>query len=294
MGARHEPTRRQQPPVDEAGPVTAVRSRAGRSIDPRLQARRRAVARRDGLRRLWVVAGLTLVASLAVGAIAVANSSWLDIESVRVVGAERSNPQELVTASGIRIGEPLVEIDTDGSARAVERVPWVAEAEIDRSWGGAVTIAVSERVAIVAVPTGLRAAMVDRTGRQLEVVPDRPAGFIPVVGVEASGVPGQPVGDEAMPVVSLVEVLTPAVADLTAAVLSVDGQLMIELTIGGRVNFGDDRDLHEKLVALETLLARVELDCLDVVDVRVPAAPTITRTAPTAESEEPLAGAGGC
>ncbi len=278
--------------------MTAVKSRSNRGVDPRIEARRASVARKDGLRRLWMVAGLTLVASLAIGAIAVAKSSWLDIESVTVEGADRANPQHIVTASGIRVGEPLVEIDIDGSAEAIRRVPWVATASVDRNWGGSVAIQVTERVGIVALPTGSRLAVIDQTGQQLELLPELPDGFIPVTGVEASGVPGQPVTDEAMSVVSLVSGLTPAVAEATERIVVEEGQLMLELNVGGRANFGDVRDLDAKLLALETILARVDLKCLAVIDVRVPEAPTVRRTpaetARAAADQEPLAEAVGC
>ncbi|MDH3681193.1 MAG: FtsQ-type POTRA domain-containing protein [Acidimicrobiia bacterium] len=267
--------------------MTTVTSRRGRGVDPRMQARRASVARREGLRRLWLVAGLTLVASLAIGAIGVAKSSWLDIEAVAVTGAQRADPQQIVTASGIEIGEPLVEIDLGRATGAVERVPWVAEATIDRAWNGSVTIVVVERVGIVAIPSGTRHVVIDRTGQQLELVPERPPGFLPVSGVEASGVPGQLVTDEAMSVVALVDGLTPAVAEATRAIAVADGQLVLELTVGGRANLGDLRDIDDKLAALETILVRVDLACLDVIDVRVPAAPTVRRTATTAPSEEP-------
>lgn len=274
--------------------MTTVTSRRGRGVDPRMAARRASVARREGLRRLWLVAGLTGVASLAIGAIAVANSSWLDIEAVAVTGADRADPQQIITASGIQIGEPLVEIELDRATEAVEQVPWVADATIDRAWNGTVTIVIVERVGIVAIPSGTRFVVIDQTGQQLELVPERPPSFLPVSGVEASGVPGQQVTDETMSVVVLVGALTPAVAEATRAVAVDDGQLMLELTIGGRVNLGDTRDLADKLTTLETILARVDLACLAAIDVRVPAAPTVRRTVTTAPGEEPGDDAGGC
>ena len=274
--------------------MTATRSRSGRRVDPRLQARRRTVARQDGLRRLWLVAGLTAVASLAIGAIALANSSWFDVDVVEVEGVLRVDPQQVITASSIEVGASLVDLDLVGAVTLVEAVPWVAEAAIDRSWRGVVTIHIVERVGLVALPSGPHFAVVDRTGFQLEVVAERPAGYLPVVGVEASGVPGQPVSGTGRGVVALVAQLTPAVAQVTTAIVVDDDRLMIVLTTGGRANFGDERDLDQKLIALETMLARVDLVCLDMIDVRVPSAPTVRRAGDGPATEEPLAAAGGC
>jgi cell division protein FtsQ len=243
---------------------------------------------------LWLVAALTWVASFVLGGIAVANSSWLDVEVVQVSGAVRADPRQIVTASGIVVGEPLVDVDPEAAVAGAEAVPWVAEATVERDWRGSVTISVNERQGIVALATGHRFAIVDRTGRQLEVVADRPSEFVPVDGVEASGVPGQPVGAEALAVIALAEALTPEVRQSTAQIVIVDGQLTLDLAAGGRVLFGDDRDLADKLVALETMLARVDLSCLHTIDVRVASAPTVSRTVQEASGEEPSAGAGGC
>ncbi len=274
--------------------MTATKSRSARSVDPRMQARRHSVARSEGLRRLWIVAGLTAVASLAIGAIAVANSSWLDVETVSVEGHERANRSQIITASGIELGEPLVEVDLDGAARAVEAVPWVAEAVIDRSWSGEVTITVTERVGVIALPTGARYAVVDRTGQQLELLAERPEQFLPVVGVEESGVPGQPVSNEAMAVVTLAVALSPELVAASTEIIVEDGRLMLGLVVGGRVNLGDVRSLPDKLVAIETILQRVDLGCLDVIDVRVPSAPTVRRITPVTAEEEPFGVSGGC
>ncbi len=286
--------------------MTATRARPARAVDPRLQDRRRRVARREGLRRLWLVAALTAAASLAIGAIAASNSSWLDVEAVNVTGTNRANQQQVTTASGIGIGQPLVDVDTSEVEAAVSKVPWVAQADVTRSWRGAVTIEITERVATLALPAGSRFALVDGSGQQLEIVPSRPDGFLAVAGVEASGVPGQPVPSEGLMAAALIGQLSPQLAPLTTAVVIDDGQLQIELSSGGRANFGDERQLADKMVALETILARVDTSCLAVIDMRVPSAPTVRRT-PTAtgtnlegksggetDNEEPLAGASGC
>ena len=72
-----------------------------------------------------------------------------------------------------------------------------------------------------------------------------------------------------------------------SAVVVADGDINLLLTGGGRANLGDSSELGPKLQAFETVMARVDLGCLDTVDVRVPSAPVVTRT-----SDLPPAGAG--
>lgn len=290
--------------------MTATRSRSSPRVDPRLAARRASVARKAGARRLRFIGTLSVLATLAIVAIAVSNSSWFDIDAIEVLGAERSDPRHIVNASGIELGEPLIEVDLGASTDAVEGVPWVAAAEIDRSIDGTMTITVTERIGVVAVPAGERFALIDRSGRQLEMTEAQPDSFLPVSGVDASGVPGQPVDDAALAVVALVDALRPTVRDAATGIAYEDDRLLLDLAVGGRADLGDGRDLDEKLLALETVLARVDLRCLAVIDVQVPEAPTVRRieSAATTETgsgvdpaagqqaaeEEPFDGPGGC
>jgi len=271
-------------------------------VDPRLQARRHQVARQEGRRRLRLVAAFTLAATLAIVAIAAANSSLLDVEQVTVSGASRANPQQVVVATGLQIGQPLVKVRPAVVAASVERVPWVDTATVHRGWRGDVTVAVTERRAVLAMPTGTRFVLVDPTGRQLEIVDAVPDGMLVLEGLAASGVPGQAVPDAARAAVASLERLSPEISAVTTGLVVERGQVFLELGPTGRAEIGDDRDLEAKMVALETVLARVDLTCVSVIDVRVPSAPTVRRTgagggqlaASGADSEEPLASAGGC
>ena len=260
--------------------MTATKSRGAGRVDPRLAARRASVAKKASAKRLRSVAIVSGIAALAIIAIALSNSSWLDVDAIEVVGVERADPRQIVNASGIEPGSPLIEVDLSRSTAAVRDVPWVADATIDRSFDGTITIAVTERVGVVAIPVGSRFAMVDRTGRQLELVEAQPDAFLPVVGVEASGVPGQQLDDAGLAVVSLVEALTPTVREASSGIVVAEDRLQLELAIGGRADLGDERGLGDKLGALETILARVDLACVAVIDVRVPDAPTVRRAAP--------------
>ncbi|MDH4362456.1 MAG: FtsQ-type POTRA domain-containing protein [Acidimicrobiia bacterium] len=271
-------------------------------VDPRLRARRHQVARQEGRRRLRLIAAVTLAATVAIVAIAAANSSLLDVERVTVSGASRANPQQVVVATGLQIGQPLIEVRPAHVAAAVERVPWIDTARIHRGWRGDVTVAVTERRAVLAMPTGIRFALVDPTGRQLEIVDGPPEGMLVLAGLEASGVPGQAVPGEALAAVVSLERLSPEIAAHTTGLSVQGGQVFLELGPIGRAEIGDDRDLEAKMVALETVLARVDLTCVSVIDVRVPSAPTVRRAglvggqlaASGADSEEPLASTGGC
>ncbi len=261
--------------------MTATRRRGATRSAPskdRFRARRLAAERSAGMKRLRVVLGLTLVSTAAVAVIGFINSSMFDVDEIIVVGNDRSDPHLIVEASGVTVGQALLEVDLDTAADEIQLVPWVGTASVRRSWSGSIEIEVTERGPSAAISAGDGYALVDDHGRQLELVEERPEGFMAVSGIEGSGVAGEPAPSEAMPVVALLDALPPDVESQFDEVTIENGELFLELAVGGRANFGDGSDLGAKLQSLETMLARVDLTCVNTIDVRVPAAPVLTRT----------------
>jgi hypothetical protein len=64
---------------------------------------------------------------------------------------------------------------------------------------------------------------------------------------------------------------------LPGVVVAVSSDLDAALASGGEVRFGSTDDLDEKIVAVETVLAHVDTACLELLDVRVPGSPALTR-----------------
>ncbi len=262
-------------------------------LSDRFADRRQEIRRQQGARRLRVVVALTVVSLLAVSTIGVLNSELADVDAVTVVGNGRTPTEDVVAATSIVIGTPLLDLDLASSEIGVEALPWVRKAELERRLDGEIIVRVTEREPVLALPvvgpgaaaldsgTG-RYVLIDRLGQQLEVVKERPTGFMPVTGVEASGRPGEPAPVETGLILSLAQSLPPSLTDQVASMTMTDGDLHLELSNGGRVNVGDSSLLGEKIQALETVLARVDLSCVSVIDLRVPSAAAVRR----AESAE--------
>ncbi len=263
--------------VQPGGAKDRQRPRQGVAIDPKLAARRQEVARDHDRRRMRLLAVLCAVTLVALGGIVAANSSLLDVDEIRVVGAVNVDSAQVVAASGILIGDPLLDVDVDAARNGVGRLPWVETVSLERHADGTVVLNVSERVPRAALggPDGLM--LIDADGRQLDLVATAPEGFLPIVGIAADGTPGQPAPAEVHPVLRLLEELSPAITPLVSRIEWMDGSLFLALTSGGRAEIGDDTALAEKMVSLETILAKVDLRCLWEIDVRVPTAPAVTR-----------------
>jgi hypothetical protein len=154
---------------------------------------------------------------------------------------------------------------------------------VERHWPGTVRITVTERSpeAVVAGPAGTT-AVVDGQGRVLESVAGTPQGRPRLEGVGEAPAPGASLGGAGRDALAVVLALP---APLRAQVVSVavvgGGELEVTLAVPRAVivRVGPADGLAAKMLALTTVLARVEMDGVTAIDVRAPEAPTVARGA---------------
>jgi cell division protein FtsQ len=253
-------------------------ARASVRVHPRMRSRRILVRRTAGRRRLRRLGYVLAVVALVAGGTAAIRSPLLDVDRVRVAGAEHTAPDDVRGAAAIELGEPLLSVDTDGAAARVEELPWVDTAHIGRSWPSTVTVRVTERVPVAEVQVGdARVALVDAEGRVVGVEPRAAgddAGLLVLTGVEGRLRPGDRLPADARDALRVAE----AVAErMPGVVASVSTDLDAALVEGGAIRFGSTEDLGQKVTAAKTVLNEVDLTCLALVDVRVPGSPALTR-----------------
>lgn len=242
----------------------------------RMRARRIAVRREEGLRRLrrlaWVLGTVT---ALVVGA-ALAQTPVFDVDRIEVRGGEHVRAATLRWASGVHTGDALLTMDEHGAEASIETLPWVADADVRREWPNTVRISVTERVpaALVASTPQRPRAVVDADGRVLQIGGLLPAGLVTVTGVADELHEGEPLPEAGR---DALELALTASNRLPGAVRSVSPHLEAELAAGGVARFGSLDRLDEKLQSLATVLARVDMTCADVLDVKVPGSATVSR-----------------
>jgi cell division protein FtsQ len=250
-------------------------------IEPKLRARRVEVRRAARRHRRRMVIGVLLLAALVGAAAATLYSPLLDVDHIRVAGAYHTGAGQAARASGIHRGDRLFDLDPAAAVRRLERLPWVRTARVERHWPDRVTIRVTERtpVATVARSDGTRLAVT--TGG---VVAGRAGALdlaLPTVDLE-TGVPR--IGSHLSPAVArsveVVGALPGSVADkMKGATVAADGDLTVHLDPSGELRFGRAEHVAAKFLAAETILGgAVQLQHLCRLDVRIPTAPTLSRS----------------
>jgi cell division protein FtsQ len=129
-------------------------------------------------RRAWRVAFLALAAAGIVAAAVwvLVGSPLLVVRSVTVSGTHLVSRSEVVVASGVQPGTPLIRVNTARAAARIVAIPQVRSAQVTRSWPNRLVIVVRERTPELVLPAyGGGYDLADADGVVLQRVARRPA-----------------------------------------------------------------------------------------------------------------------
>ena len=240
---------------------------------PRIAQRRAAVDAAERVREtrrrrfLWLT--LAVAMTLVCGYLAT-QSEMLDVDRLEVTGANRTNTAEIISAAGIRTGEPLVGLDLAAARTRIARLPWVKEVYSTRSWDGVVSFTVTERSAVV-----------EESGRVLSVGPSISEAAIPILGLNvAHAAPGDWLNLEQRAAVAVAGALYEPVTSAVRAIEVRPDGYALDLHGSGHVLLGDAGRMPAKVLAVHTFIERVDLRCLETLDVSAPGNPVLTRRNP--------------
>jgi len=242
------------------------------SMDPRLRARRIAVKRAVGRRRLkwFVIVGVVVV--LLTAALAVLGSSLFAIDpgKIEISGAQRMSQADLDAAVKRLANHPVLLIDTHSIEAQLERSPWVREARVTTHFPHSATIEILERVPLATYqgPDG-KFRIIDVEGRVVDVIPGQPIEFMLITGPGVNASIGTSAGTAFARAAEIVEALSPGVRSRTEAITVSDtGALGLAFHNGAKVALGVPTELLDKLTRLEAFLKRsAGSDCKTTIDV---------------------------
>ena len=231
-------------------------------------------------RRLWLPWTALVVVVVGVGCFAATRSKLLDVDEVQVVlsGDGPLTSAEVVEVAGVSTGAPMVTVDLDALAARVRGLPYAAEVVAERDWPSTVRVWVAVRLPVVSAvePRG-RVALLDAGGTVLEHVA-RTDPLLPTIRVDRFGEPGSLV-TRIDPLLHAAEAIS---ADLGAWILALSPAahgVRAEMVGGVMVDLGLGEDYVDEMRSLATVLTRVELRCLESINVSIPQNPVVVRSA---------------
>jgi cell division protein FtsQ len=244
-------------------------------IDPRIRARRVAVARAAGRKRLRVIAVIATAVVVFGLAYLTVTSPLLDVDNVQIAGINGAAATQVRTAARVPKHAAMMFLDTGAIARRVEEIPWVAHASVKRHYPGTVRIVVTEfnPTAFIRV-AGHGVLLVASTGRVYATAARAPLHAREIRGVQLA----PPIGTMLAPsgVANITTRLPSALASRVHAIDISDG-LALVLTNGGSIRLGSTDDLDAKAAAALAVLTRIGTVPFAYLDVTTPQTPVLHR-----------------
>ncbi len=109
----------------------------------------------------------------------------LRLDSLTVEGRENTDKDDLLAALDIERGAPILAIDVARARDAVEALPWVKAAKIERQLPNAVHVVIEERAPYALWQRGNRYSLVDRDGNAITDIPEADQSLPLIVGPDA-------------------------------------------------------------------------------------------------------------
>ena len=247
-------------------------------MDPRIRARRTAVMKEQGRRRLIIAAGALGVVALVVGGWFLVHTPLFSARSVTVTGNVHETAAQVVTQAGLASHPPLLDVDAGAAAARLEQLPWVRKASVHVSWPDGVHIAVTEETPAFTISTATgKWESLSNDGRVLEESATRPPGLLLLAVPQTPGAPGTVLSGKDSPGLHVASTLPASfVGQVTGVTVEPAGWVQLALTTPVVVDIGTATELTAKYEDVSSILAGASLHNGDVIDVSVPDAPTVT------------------
>ena len=239
--------------LDDFGVIEAPPSRSSGGIDPRIKARRNAVRKAEGRRRLIILGVASGVVIAIILVIAVFASTLFDVRNVYVQGAVYTDQDVLDDVIAGMMGDAVLLVDTQAAEAALEAVPWVEAATVKTDFPHAVYIDIRERRPVAAFQgVDGQFRVIDVQGRVLDVIAGQPVDYMQILGANPD-IPRGEFAPAAYAAAAQMVVALPAEIDAITTSVGVDtatGGLTMVLNGTIQVRLGDLRGLDEKLARL--------------------------------------------
>ncbi len=255
--------------TDAGRPIEQVPTTSRPTIDPRVRARRIAVGRARGRRRLWVVLAALSVLAVLVAGLAVLGSSWFEVTQVDVQGSSYSKPDVDQVLESVR-GRPVLLVDTVQLEHRLEATPWVEMASVSTDFPHGLFVDIRERRPVAYyLGSDHRARAIDRDARVIAVLDGVPLDYPEITGSAPDLGPGQSAGATFAGAAEVILSLPPELraqmdtvgADASAGVVS------LRLKTGAIVRLGAPTDLTRKLARLLIVVRLPGFKKLRIIDV---------------------------
>lgn len=232
------------------------------------------------MKLLKILALLMVGAFVYQGVQAIARSRSLQLDRFEVEGntEARISTQAVIEATGAEVGDQLLGISTQKVSVELEKLPWVAEATVERILPSTLRISIDEREPSYVIQTGQGSFLADDRGLVLQ---EGSEDLVNLVEMPLRPIrPGNTISTAEFRHASRILSSLPSAirSRVTRIRASSIDQIQLETGTGPVIYYGAAEKVDEKNFAVESLLERTKgaSPAPAVIDVRAPARP-VTR-----------------
>jgi cell division protein FtsQ len=200
--------------------------------------------------KLFLLSLLLILATTAVGLI-LYFTPVMSARSIVVTGIGAVTRDEVLDVAHVRLGTPLLQINTDGIADRVAAIRRVASARVQRDYPSALRIIIVERIPLVVKDFPDGPHLFDRDGVDFATAPPPPA--LPYIDVDNPG-PTDPATKAALAVLTALR--PEVVAQVSRIAAPSVASITLTLADGRTVIWGTNERTEEKAQKLAALLTR--------------------------------------
>ena len=205
-----------------------------------------------------------LLLGLVLAGIAIGFYFALIIDRIEVVGNEKLERGEVLTISGLNIGEHMLFANLGEARSRLLSSPYIRSAYIKRAYPDKLIITREERKPVAAIVGVGSYALIDLEGSVMEIAQTNDKGLVAVYGVSSGGYAvGQKIGDYAEfnseTLLEIIAVLSnQGMLDIIESIdMSQPLKIGMTTTYGYTVNIGQPENLTGKLENLPPVLSKV-------------------------------------
>jgi len=216
-----------------------------------------------------------LIVAIIIVAVAILNSDFFTVKTVRIEGARHVPAQTVRAAQDAGRGVNILRYPGAKVRAILLKSPWVKDVTIKRRWPDTIEIAITERKGTYSIFDGLKYYLVAPDGVVLAVSEEPPTRVqIADLPIKSPSVGSVVASEEFKQAVAVLSSLPPALSK-GLTVISARSPERITLYINGvEVLYGMAESQQEKNMVLEEIFSREGTSVISV-DVRVPTNPVV-------------------
>ncbi len=250
-------------------------------MNPRIENRRQEIIKKKKTTRRRIIFGFLVFLGAIVMAISLLYSPWFRLNKLQIHSPNNQQVRAALAADPSLKGNPLlINISSKEISSRLKNMTWVKSVKVVKSWPSGLNIWVKPRVVVAKMQIGKTSwALLDQKGRVITTSKMAYPSLISIGTISNSATPGKFISTKFTPLLKFISKIPPSFRQSFSSIyFGPNGGIRLHLAHSKTVVvFGGLTQIDSKFISLRTILKKVPLSGVSMIDVSVAQRPTLTR-----------------